>query len=66
MSAALNHAFYAVVRPHDCLCTMCLGPCRDCGRPAIVPIKARTRKGYVPCCGKCAVVRARKIKRGGR
>lgn len=66
MLDTLNHAWYAVTRPGDCLCAMCLGACGDCCKPAIVPIRSRARKGYTPCCETCAVKRAKKMRAARR
>lgn len=63
MSALLNHAFYAIVRPHDCLCALCLGQkkCghKGCKKKPIVPIKSRAALGYTPYCKQHALEAAR-------
>lgn len=63
----LNHAWYAVARPHDCLCGMCMRakPCATCGKPSALPIKSRRRIGYTPYCMKHAVVAAKKARAHG-
>jgi len=62
MSAAgydiLNHAFYST-QPGPCLCAMCLGDCR-CGKPGIVPLKSRAKRGWTPYCEACAIQRAKR------
>lgn len=60
MSIMLNHAFYAVTRPFDCLCKMCMAnkPCASCGRASSTPIKSSAASGYSPYCDSCAIVAA--------
>lgn len=58
MTDLLNHAFYAMTRPHDCLCGMCMSSrqcgVRGCKSKAKLPIKSRARRGYTPMCMKHA------------
>jgi hypothetical protein len=63
MNAFLDHAFYAVIRPYDCLCAMCMAakPCATCGKPSVLPIKAKTKLGYRPYCVKCGIKAAKKV-----
>jgi hypothetical protein len=63
--ALLNHAFYAVARPFDCLCALCLGN-RNCGErrckaKARIPIKSRAKRGYTAYCLKHAIAAARRF-----
>lgn len=63
----LNHAYYAVTRPYDCLCEMCITkrPCgrRGCKKKAKFPIKSRAKKGYTALCMKHALEAAEKLKK---
>ena len=64
MTDLLNHAFYSVVRPRDCLCRMCMMKykcgVRGCKVKAKLPIKSRAKKGYTPMCMKHAIEAAKK------